>query len=301
MTRWHDDDLAGWLLKEAKKNPAAEQWEVVNFPAIAALPTDEHLTPFEKEWHKQVGKAKFEAEWRDKLGRQVGEALWPQRFPLTTELDPARLTLGAYWFSAMYQQTPIPDGGHVFKDHWFIYGDPPPAVEYIIQAWDTAMAENEINDYSVCCTFAMYEGTAYLLDVWRGRAETPKLLEMVKSQAAKYHPRAIYIERDGKAGTTAIQMLKKFTKLPVAPVEPIGDKIARANLITPYMETKRVVICKGAWNNEFESELLTFPVGQHDDQVDSFTYGMMRVFGRQPRKLTVANATTGIPTNLVIN
>lgn len=290
MTRWHDDDLVGWLLKESKKKPKSQQWEVVDFPAIATMPTTEGMTDFERMWYEEVGKKKFEDEWKDALGRKVGEALWPAMYPLE-ELEEVKLDLGAYWFAAMYQQTPIPEGGHVFKSDWLIYGDAPSKFDYIIQAWDTAMEEKEINDYSVCCTFGLHEGTAYLLHVWRGRAESPKLLEMIKSQAARYHPRAIYIEKDGKAGTAAIQMLRRLSNLPVMPVDPIGDKVARANLVTPYLQTKRVVICSGPWNNEFETELLTFPVAAHDDQVDSFVYGLMKLFGRQPRRISVQNAS----------
>ncbi|MGP1609887.1 MAG: terminase large subunit domain-containing protein, partial [Burkholderiales bacterium] len=88
LTRWHEDDLAGRLLKLAKENPSADQWEVISLEAIAETP--QSYDP-----------------------RQHGEALWPEKYPLT-ELVRRRAGMGEYDWSALFQQKPSPSGGGLF-------------------------------------------------------------------------------------------------------------------------------------------------------------------------------------------
>ena len=96
QTRWHADDLAGWLLEMGKANPDADQWEVLSFPAIRGK-ADSPYDP-----------------------RQPGEALWPERFSAES-LETTRVTIGAYDWSAMYDQSPTVAGGSVFQRDHFRY------------------------------------------------------------------------------------------------------------------------------------------------------------------------------------
>ena len=128
MTRWHEDDLAGRLLKHMQ-NGTGEKWEVINLPAIA--------------------------EENDLLGRKPGEPLWPERYDLK-ELNRIKDTTGSYWWSALYQQRPQPPEGGLLKRSWIKYYQPHelPHLEEldIYQAWDLAISTKETADYTVCTT-----------------------------------------------------------------------------------------------------------------------------------------------------
>lgn len=262
MQRWHEDDLAGWQLQEALNDEdQGEQWELIEFPAIA---TD-----------------------HDALGRKPGEAL-SARYPIE-RLNRLKRKLGTYWFTALYQQKPTPADGSIFKSQWFTYegsiGEDgkkivaPAQYDMIVQVWDTAMKEGEMNDYSACATVGYIKATgkAYLLNMFRDKLDMPKLLVAMKSQANRWQPTVILVEDKG-SGTSAVQTLRKETKLPILAQGVRGDKVTRASMVTPYIEQGRLIICKFALLMEFEAELFAFPLGTHDDMVDALVYALMRIF-----------------------
>jgi len=99
LTRWHDDDLAGRVLKDAaeakKQGEAYETWDIIKHKAIAT---------------------------EDAPNRKEGEALWPDKFPLQKLLK-KKAVMGSYEFSALYQQTPVDEENRKFKQSWFQYRD----------------------------------------------------------------------------------------------------------------------------------------------------------------------------------
>lgn len=252
QTRWHDDDLAGRILNsEDGKN-----WTVVNLPA--------------------------EAESDDPLGRAVGDALCPDRFDLAA-LSDIKTTIGRDYY-ALYQQRPQPSEGATYKRDWFTYANAPDDLDYVLQAWDTASKDSTSADYSACVTVGVKGTTCYVLDVLRAKLETPDLLAKVRSQAARWNPRKILIE-SASSGIGVYQTLRRETHLPVLEVAPErAGKLAHANSNTPYLESKRVVFCPGAWNGAFEDELLAFPSGKNDDQVDAYNIALSGVFARKKAK-----------------
>jgi hypothetical protein len=133
QTRWHEDDLAGWLLREH----ASENWDVLSLPAIA--------------------------EQNEKFRRE-GEPLWPERFSLET-LNRIRDAIGGAAWASLYQQRPAAAEGAIFKRHWWqIYRLPlTVAMNRIIQSWDTAYKRGTENDFSVCTTWGAGENGLYLL------------------------------------------------------------------------------------------------------------------------------------------
>jgi len=256
MTRWHDDDLAGWQLREFPE----EGWTVLNLPALA--------------------------EDDDPLGRAPGEALWPEMFPREDLLKTAHV-LGAYDFSALYQGSPVPVEGGIFKRTWPIgrYGTPPASPARIVQSWDTAQKERERNDPSVCTTWAETPLGYYLLHAWRERVVYPDLKRAAKSLAARWRPDAVLIEDKG-SGTSLLQDLRVETRIPVIAVEPIADKVIRAMAISPMFEAGRVFLPDQAeWLPEYEAELFSFPGAKHDDQVDSTSQAL--------RWMSAAGAASG--------
>lgn len=258
LTRWHEDDIAGRLI--AEMGAGGEQWEIINFPAIA--------------------------EENDILGRVPGQPLWPQKFPLE-RLENIRRVVGSYWFDAMYQQHPRPADGAIFKQDWLKYWPtkkPLPIFDQIIQIWDTAQEEGKLNDYSACATFGIAGGQAWLLHVFRDKMETPRLLRAIRSLAERWDADLILIEK-ASSGASAIQTLKRELKIPILPTKARGDKVFRAHQATPALEADKVWICKGSWLPMFESELLAFPLAANDDMVDVFVYGLLRIFKRSNGKV----------------
>lgn len=255
QTRWHEDDLAGWLLREHSH----EGWETLNLPALA--------------------------EPNDPMGRAEGEPLWPDCYPLQ-DLERLRSAIGPRDWSSLYQQRPSAAEGSIFKrDRWRTYdpgGMDPKLVlssleiDHVVQAWDTAFKTKETNDYSVCCTIGVSKARYYVLEVWRARVEFPDLQRAMIAQDSKWRPHAVLIE-DTSAGQSLIQELYRSTRLPIIPVKADKDKVSRAHAITSTHEAGLCYLPPSEyWASDFEDELASFPTAPHDDQVDAFVHAMTR-------------------------
>lgn len=244
QTRWHEDDLSGWLLREHE----AEGWEVISIPAIA--------------------------EDDDVLGREVGEALWPTDYPIDV-LEKIKEQLGSRDWSALYQQRPSPAGGSIFRLEWFRrYNTLPQDFNMLIHSYDTACKDKELNDPTVFQSWKSNSNGYYLADTHRRRVQFPDLRRMVESYAVRDNPHAILIE-DKASGQQLIQVLQAETRLPIIPVTPVKSKAIRAQGVSGTVEAGRVHIPSVAsWLVDFESEVEAFPVGAHDDQVDCMTQAL---------------------------
>jgi len=242
LTRWHEDDLAGWLLNEH----GGEGWDVLCMPAIAE--TDE---PF----------------------RNAGEALWPSKFPVS-ELELIRRESGGAVWASLYQQRPAAADGAIFKrDQWRFY-DQAPEMKRIILSLDTAFKTGAENDYSVIATWGEGQNGYYLLSLWRDRVEFPRLKQTVASIANQWKAYVMLIE-DAASGQSLIQELKNSTVLPVTPVKVDRDKVSRATAVTPLLESGKVFLPSGApWLSNFIDEHSNFPAGRHDDCVDTTTQAL---------------------------
>ena len=162
----------------------------------------------------------------------------------------------------------------------------------ITHSWDTAIKAGKGRDASVCLTFEQVEllqpadkkaeletGAALgsrhtqhrLVDVWVGRVEYPDLKRQVMRLAARDNPHAILIE-DKASGQSLIQDLRRETSLPIIPILPQGDKVTRLAQVSPMIEAGQVALPRHAsWLAAFEQEVLAFPGGAHDDQVDALS------------------------------
>ena len=249
MQRLHEDDLVGHVLKQ-------EGWEVISLPAVSEV--DERFvvtTPF--------GERRY--------SRRVGEALHPERESLAT-LDQIRRTLGEYNFAGQYQQTPAPAGGGLVKEAWFRRYKPedqPQPFDQVIQSWDTANKPSELADYSVCTTWGCKGSNFYLLNVFRKKLSYPDLKRAVVEQNQLFNPTTILIE-DKASGTQLIQELIDAGMSKVTRYKPDGDKIMRLHSQTATIENGFVHLpIEAHWLPDYLSELMMFPNGRYDDQVDS--------------------------------
>jgi predicted phage terminase large subunit-like protein len=268
QTRWHDDDLAGWL----QRDHAHEGWDVLNLPALA--------------------------EPDDPLGREEGAALWPEAYPVE-ELAIIRQSVGSRDWSALYQQRPSAAEGSVFKrENWKYYTptehEPKSLISalgcfQVVQAWDTAFKKGSLNDYSVGVTIGISVNRYYVLDCWRDRLEFPDLKRAVMAQAAKWGAHAVLVE-DAAAGQSLIQELGRNTRIPLIPVKADKDKVSRANAVTPTHEAGLCYLPNGAhWLSDFVDEMAGFPSAPHDDQVDAWVHGMAWAMQANPPEVPVVD------------
>jgi len=170
-TRWHEDDLCGRLLN----SEGADEWTVVNLPAIA--------------------------EDDDPLGRKPGEALWPTVYNVAW-LDAQRREIGERSWAALYQGRPTPAQGAIFLREWLggRYSELPDNGLSIVTAVDASFGKSVQSDYSAIVTVASNRKAYYVLHASRGRWPFNELCEQVKKEAAAYG--AAHGDRRGRRGRT---------------------------------------------------------------------------------------------------
>lgn len=267
LTRWHEDDLAGRLLEEQRKNPDAIQWEVINYPAIR-VSRDDPTDP-----------------------REIGEALWPAKYSVQ-ELQKFKVDERAW--SSLYQQDPRPRGGAMFKDSMFRYGPMPDTFDYTFIMADTAYDEKRENDFNVFTAFGVKNKELYIPGVWREQIKAADV-EIPAANFIKLHQkygfRGAYIEPKGH-GIYLNQMLPRKPHGCMLPSDTMlkeffkdrqTDKVARANNAIPWLVGRFITINENiAHKEELVSEALGFPRSKHDDFVDTLIDGIKFVFGRPP-------------------
>lgn len=272
MQRLHEEDLAGYLFDQGG-------WRHLDLPAIATEDQEIRTGPGPAGLYR----------------RKEGDVLHPEREPRAA-LDRIKGELGSLAFSAQYQQRPIPLEGNLVKRGWLkVYDDPPAPTpgSRIIQSWDVAATTTARSDWSVCTTWAVHRKKFYLLDVWRDRIEYPRLKRKVVDLQQTFGARAVLIEKVG-LGLNLVQDLMVDSPAgfpnPIG-IVPDGDKVMRMEAESARVEAGHVVLPRDApWLDGFLTELLAFPNGRHDDQVDSvsqFLNWIWQRIGRPSRISTV--------------
>jgi predicted phage terminase large subunit-like protein len=279
MTRWHEEDLGGMLLAQGHED-GGEPFHEIRMPAIA--------------------------EADDALGRKPGEALWPERYPIEL-LEQRKRSVGTYWWSAMYQGRPAPEGGGMFRRDWFsplldvLPAGPEHRIRWV-RYWDFAATEAATGtdpDWSVGLKLGRRpDGTYIVADVRRVRA-TPKGVESLVRHTAETDGRdvQVWIEQEpGSSGKIVIDYYQR-TVLPAYAVRgrrESGSKIVRADPVSAHAEARNIQVLKATWNEEFFAELEQFPQGAHDDQVDA-TSGAYAVLARDGETRSVAYKPSSEP------
>lgn len=250
--RLHEDDLPGHLIESG-------QFKHLNLPSIATRDEDIPIG-FGKVHH-----------------RRKDDVLCPEREPREI-LDQIRLDMGHYAFAAQYGQDPTPPGGNRIRWEWFGQynaSDEPRRedFQFIAQSWDTALTAEPSSDFSVGMIWGFKEDHWYLLDCRRVRMDFPDLKREVLSQANRWSADVVLIEQAG-SGISLFQQLRQDDRRPwcYLGTQPLLDKITRLEAQTARLETGRYLLPDQApWLDELRRELLAFPMGKHDDQVDALT------------------------------
>jgi predicted phage terminase large subunit-like protein len=255
MQRLHADDLVAHVQE-------TEQWDVLSFPAIAGQ--NEHYsfrTPY----------------GRRRVNRRAGEILQPALFS-GASLEVQRRGMTDYNFVAQYQQNPQPESGVIVKREWLKFYGPiekPDRFDQILQSWDTANKDTELANFSVCTTWGIKDRSLYLLDVFRRKMEFPELKRAI-GELAKLHGAKVVLIEDMASGTSLIQELRADNFSIVQPAPKLeGDKVMRLRAQTAKIEGGFVLFPKEApWLDTYLLELLGFPNGKNDDQVDSTVFAL---------------------------
>lgn len=256
MTRWHEDDLAGRLLREMAND--GDQWRIVSFPAIAE---------------------------EDEEFRLEGEALHPERYDLE-RLTKIKKAVGSQAWNALYQQRPSSKGGDIIKGAWFKRYSVLPRMKRIIITADTAQKTKQHNDYSVLFVAGVgHDGGVYVLDLIRGKWEAPELEQKVSDVWNKYKSlgvHKVYVE-DKSSGTSLIQNIQRKQRIPIEGVQVDTDKYTRVLGVQGYIESGYIYLPNDAeWIEDFIKECEAFTATdshKHDDQVDAMVMAITELMG----------------------
>jgi predicted phage terminase large subunit-like protein len=255
-TRWHSDDLCG-RLEKMTKNGEGIPWEIINLPALSD--SDDDI-----------------------LGRKYNEPLWPEYYTFDF-LNDLRAVLPAKAWNSLYMGKPSDSiGGVVNSDMFSRYDELPKNVlsedkrlikqliKRVTLSVDTASKTNERNDFTVITVWIeSTEGNHYLAEVIRKRLEFDDMCKEIDNCARKWNVNEILIEDKG-SGTQYIQTRRGRSLFPITPIIPKGEKEFRFDGVIPMFTTGMVILPKkSAWLADYEAELIAFPNGKFDDQVDA--------------------------------
>jgi predicted phage terminase large subunit-like protein len=254
QTRWHDDDLSGRATAMMKDHPDADQFEIVSYPAIAEF---------------------------DEPHRKAGEALHPDRYDERAYAQ-IRATVGPVIWNALYQQNPVPADGEFFKrDDIQYYKDLPPLASLgVIAAWDLAVSKNETADPTAGFVVGFdHEYNMYVIDRYYGRMNSLEICQQLVLSVRTWQPQVTYIEKE-KAQIAIEPFLNRILteeKMASVVIEPLlpgkRDKVQRARPLQGLIQKRKVFFPLNAeWTPSTVGELLRFPKGKHDDQVDALAY-----------------------------
>ena len=248
MTRWSIRDLTAKVLaKQSEKG--ADKWEIVEFPAI--MPS--------------------------------GESLWPEYWSLD-ELNGVKASIPVAKWNAQYMQNPTAEEGAIIKREWWNMWekDDPPPCSYIIQSYDTAFSKRETADFSAITTWGVFTPDEdsgpqlILMDMVKDRFEFPELRRVAKEQYDYWKPETVIVEAKA-SGLPLTYELRKLG-IPVINFTPSkgNDKHTRINSVAPLFESGMIWAPETKWAEEVIEECAAFPLGEHDDLVDSMTQAVMR-------------------------
>jgi predicted phage terminase large subunit-like protein len=261
QTRWHEDDLSGRLL--TAMDEGKDHWELLSMPAIS----------------------------------NKGEALWPQQYPLPA-LERIKANIGPRDWSALYQQSPAPDEGLYFKREWFRFYTELPKHLHFYGASDYAVTADG-GDFTVHGVAGIdADANIYVADVWRQQTESNLWVDAFCDLILKWKP-LYWAEEQGQILKSlgpfiAKRMLERKSYCAREQFVSVSDKPTRARSFQARTAMGKVYLPANApWVAAFMAELLSFPAGVYDDQVD-----MVGLLGRLIDKMVGASIPQAEPDQL---
>lgn len=295
QTRWHENDLSGWILDQEHEEEEPERWHIVNFPAVA-----------------EVEKPEFpETCTVEPDFRQPGDPLCPERYDLK-KLAKLAKRIGSYFWNALFQQRPGAVEGSIFKRHWWRFWIPRgvelppvrvrlsdgslvecgvemlPPMEGSLQSWDMAFKDAKTSSYVVGQVWGWNGANRYLLDQVRGHYDLPDTIREVRTLTIRWPNATAKLIEDKANGPAVIQSLRReMGGLIATPTD--GSKEARGHAVAPMVESGNVYLPHphiAPWVNDFLEEITSFPFAANDDQADAMTQALIRLNQPKRRKPT---------------
>ena len=249
QTRWSEKDMTGQLIRTMAKDPLADQWEIVELPAI------------------------FES----------GDPCWPEYWPLD-DLLKVKASIPPSKWNAQYQQNPTGEENAIIKREWWKKWEEEdtPELQFVIQSYDTAYSKKETADYSAITTWGVFypeksgSPALILVDSKKGRWDFPELKREALDQYKYWEPDTVIIE----AKATGLPLTHELRNIgiPVVNFTPSkgNDKLTRVHSVSPLFEAGMVWAPDEKFADEMIEEVAAFPNGEYDDLVDSMTQALMR-------------------------
>ena len=290
-TMWHDDDLAGRMLSKMQNDPAADQFEVVRYPAISLKYEYRHPET------REITRSDTPLEQEElELLREPDQALHPARFTLEY-LKHYKANAPPRVWSALYQQDPVPQEGLFFTEDMFHYTPHMPKKEYkrYYIAWDFAISEKQRADYTVgVCLMQDEADNLFLVDLVRFQGDSKRIINEFLSMIHRWKnikgsTLQLGVE-DGQIWKSLRQMLRAQMReeeayVAIEVLTAISDKKSRAAALQGRMDMARMWFIEGtAYQTDVERELQRFPAGRNDDIVDALSWGVRLAAGKKPRK-----------------
>ncbi len=308
QTRWHLDDLTGRVVKDMNLNPIADQYEVVEFPAIMEVERDVEeivetgeLDEVEEEYKDEAGDTQKRYITKPitkttTTRKLVEKPLWPEFFDLDA-LYRTKASMPLFQWNAQYQQQPTAEEAALVKREWWLEWtrEEAPKCEYVIMSLDAAGETHNRADYTAITTWGvfMYEGgirdgegnergtphtyNIILLNAIKKRMEFTDLKRTAHEQYLEWTPDSFIVEKKG-AGAPLYQELRRSGLLvqEYTPHRGSGDKTARLQSVADIIRSGLVWVPQTRWAEEVVEEVASFPFASHDDLVDSTVMALMR-------------------------
>lgn len=246
LTRWHADDQAGRILGRE------DGWEVIRLPAIC----DSNDDP---------------------IGRKIGEPLWPEHGYDLDFLEKKQIELGSKAFTSLYQQSPTLEAGDIIHRDWIrLFDKLPEQIDEWTQSWDFTFNDTAKSDFVCGGVWARSGSNHYLVHRVKERLDFIKSINRIQSISNSF-PQAVRKIIEAKANGPAIISMLKNKLSGIIAVSPTESKISRLTAVAPFYEAGNVHIPRNAiWAEDYISELVQFPNGKNDDQVDMSTQYLAR-------------------------
>lgn len=249
MTPWHEDDLAGRLIRQGG-------CDVLRLPA------------------------ECESE-NDPLGREIGDPLCPELGKDKQWAEQTKIEVGSRAWTALYQLRPAPISGGIFQREWIKrYDKLPDRLDEWTQSWDMAFKSNDNSDFVAGGVWARRGADHYLVLPIKERLDFMGSIRKIQFVTQMY-PQAVAKLIEDKANGPAIISSLRQKISGIIPITPHDSKEGRARAVTPFFEAGNVYVPLGKAGDDYIEELVTFPNGAHDDQVDQTSQYLSRYIGKK--------------------
>lgn len=306
LTHWHEDDWAG-RIQEVMKSGEGDVFEVVKYPAINEE-GDEYILP--DDTIQQFAPESDPPPEGSRLTRLRGTAIHPARYTTAMMLKIKNNLISSglkrVW-NALYQQNPVPDDGAYFTKEMLRWYTHPPRREdmFVYQAWDFAITEKTDSDWTVCCTIGQDEAdNLYVLHILRFRSgDGNAIVDDILDQVELFKPDLIGFEDGQIWKSLSSQFTKRCEERRLYPsfetLQPLTDKKVRASPLKGRMQNGKLFIRQHQpWTEPFRQELMKFPSGKYDDQVDAAAWAVRLTLTKSAPKKRVPPAQKSWRDNL---